>query len=682
MAVYYVYSGAGGSNNGSSWANAFTTLTTAFATEVAGDTLYVAHDHAESAAGITLTSSGTITTPTKVVCVDRSGSVPPVSADRRMTAQVSSTTNTNITLSGCTHYDGIIFNCGAGSTSSALLILAATTNICLRFDNCSLRLGITGGGTSGIYVGGSAGSLGGTYVELNNTTMSFASTTHTVNVNGTLKWRNTPSALIGAAVPADLFVPWPSRGAWIECIGVDFSAAGSGKTILRSNGITQGVTSRFIDCKLDASVTKASVPVGHGAIWIDFVRSSATGNYAVYSQNITGVLTEETTIVRAGGASDGTTPIACKIVTTAWCNYTTPFECPPIAIWNDTTGSAVTATVEGIWGGGAVPLDNEIWLEVEYLGDASSPQGSFVNDGMADLLATAAAQTSSSETWGGSTTAFKLAVTFTAQQKGLIYCRVRCAKVSSTFYIDPIVTLSSAAALDGLSGLTGAWSMSRDLLTTFAGGSRFTLNSGNVSSLNDQSGNSRHLAQATTNQQPPTATANSRTVIDFGGVEDSLAGAAISNFISNNAGYIIASAIVDAVTTNNASSSGNDMIFCDTGGFIGFHLKNNASVYTGHAYNYDGTDDKTTNTSFPIGTAVVIEWKHEGGNILGRINGGSWDTVASGNTSTMTGLLQIGKSFGAVWTDYRFFEMAAFNTVPGTTTQNNLKDNFMAWCGA
>ena len=47
MAIYYVYSGAGGSNNGSSWANAFTTLTTAFATEVAGDTLYVAHDHAE-----------------------------------------------------------------------------------------------------------------------------------------------------------------------------------------------------------------------------------------------------------------------------------------------------------------------------------------------------------------------------------------------------------------------------------------------------------------------------------------------------------------------------------------------------------------------------------------------------------------------------------------------------------
>src|SRR4029077_18258117 len=119
-----------------------------------------------------------------------------------------------------------------------------------------------------------------------------------------------------------------------------------------------------------------------------FVRSSASGNYAIYRSRLGGVLTEETTIVRTGGASDGTTPLAWKVVTTTSCLYSAPFECPLIAIWNDTTGSVVTATVEGIWGGGAVPLDNDIWLDCEYLGDASSPQGSFVNDGTANLLTT------------------------------------------------------------------------------------------------------------------------------------------------------------------------------------------------------------------------------------------------------------------------------------------------------
>jgi hypothetical protein len=446
MASYYVYSGAAGSNNGSSWANAFTTLATAFVTEVAGDTLYVAHDHNEATSNPSLTSSGTITSPTKVICVDRAGSVPPVSADRRTTAQVSSTTNTNLSMEGCTHYDGIIFTAGAGSTSSANLILLGTDNTWLRFDNCSLRLGITGASGSKILLGGASGNGGGTLVELNNTTLSFASTASTTGVSfvGKMKWRNTTSALIGAQVPTNLFTfTTGQRGGAIECIGVDLSAMGSGKNICNIASASQGATARFMDCKLDAAVTKSTTPTGHGAIVIDFVRTGATGvNYTFHHQDITGTLTEETTIVRTGGATDGTTPIAWKVVTTTSCNYSTPFECPLIAIWNDTTGSSKTATVEGVWGGGAVPNDDDIWLDVEYLGSSSSPQGSFVNDGKANLLATAAGQTSSSETWGGSTTKFKLGVTFTPQQKGWIYSRVKCAKASSTFYIDPLVTLT------------------------------------------------------------------------------------------------------------------------------------------------------------------------------------------------------------------------------------------------
>ncbi len=441
MAVYYVYSGAGGSNNGSSWANAFTTLTTAFATEVAGDTLYVAHDHAESTgAAITLTSSGTVSNPTKIVCVDRAGTVPPVSADRRATATVATSGAFNMTLTGCAHYDGIIFNCGTGSSTANLILCAAANNM-LRFDNCSLRLVNTAAAAT-LYVGGSAGSLGATCVELNNTTMSFAAATQTVNIVNVLKWRNTASALLGT-MPNNLFTPTSQRGGLVDCAGVDLSAAGSGKVIALSNGTFQGFQFRFLDCKLNASVTKASAQVGFGSGDVDFIRSGSSGvNYAAYRLAMAGALNEETTIVRTGGASDGTTAIAWKIDTSANSNYSTPFECPPIAIWNDTTGSAVTATVEGIWGGGAVPNDDDVWLDVEYLGDASSPMGSFINDGKANLLASAAGQTSSSESWGGSTTKFKLGVSFTAQQKGWVYARVKCAKTSSTFYIDPLVTLT------------------------------------------------------------------------------------------------------------------------------------------------------------------------------------------------------------------------------------------------
>jgi hypothetical protein len=438
MAAYYVYSGAGGSNNGSSWANAFTTLTAAFVTEAAGDTLYVAHDHSESTAGaVTLTSSGTAINVTKIVCVNRAGSVPPVSADRRATAQVATTGANSITLNGIAHYDGIIFSAGS-STNSASILVTQTQGTFHRFDNCSLRIAGTNA-VQGITLG--AAGVGGDYVEFNNTTVSFGHTSANITAYAKFKWRNTPSALLGT-IPTTLFVPSGSRGGSVECVGVDFSAAGSGKQIVGA-GASQSGAFTFVDCKFDAAATLSIVPGSAGAADPDFIRCGSSGvNYTIRRHRSTGLLTEETTIVRTGGASDGTTPIAWKIITTTDSNYSMPFECPPIAIWNDTAGSPVTATVEGIWGGGAVPNDDDVWLDVEYLGDASSPQGSFVNDGKADLLATAAGQASSTETWGGSTTKFKLGVSFTPQQKGWVYARVKCVKPSSTFYIDPLVTLT------------------------------------------------------------------------------------------------------------------------------------------------------------------------------------------------------------------------------------------------
>jgi len=436
MALLYVWSGAAGAGTGANWANAFTTLAASTTPENAGDTIYVAHDHSELTATATLNFSGTVSNPTKIVCVDRGGSVPPVAADRRATAVIATSANGSIATNGFTHYDGIIFITG-NSTGIASHQIANSASQRIRFDNCSFRIGSTGNGRVGI-----ASASASCYVELNNCTMSFSAVGQGIDLGGDIKWSNTPSALIGTAVPTILFAPVTGRGGDLECIGVDLSAAGSGKTLVGSNANASGTKIRLIDCKIDAAVTKSAVPAAHGATEVDFIRTGATGNYRVFSHRLTGTLQEETTVVRSGGASDGTTAIAWKIDTTANCNYSMSFECPPIAIWNDTTGSSVTATVEGIWGGGAVPNDDEVWLDVEYLADASSPQGSFIDDGKASLLTTAAAQTSSTESWGGSTTKFKLAVSFTPQQKGWLYARVKCAKAASTFYVDPLITLT------------------------------------------------------------------------------------------------------------------------------------------------------------------------------------------------------------------------------------------------
>ncbi len=443
MTAYYVRSGAGGAANGTSWANAYTKLATAFATHAAGDIYYVSEDHAETtASSVTLTCNGTINAPTFIICADHAGSVPPVAADLRATATIASTPNNNITFQGCGHYNGISFRSGSGAASSANIIILDNSNDWHRFDNCDFQLLITAGASS-MYIGcGPSLNLTGTYVELNNTTFKFSATSHLFRFGGGLvKWRNTPSALSGTLPSSNLFIP-VANGGVVECNGVDLSAF-SGNIVSTGSSFTDFIF-RFIDCKLHASATKTNGAfTGLGAIGIDFLRCNSSGvNYSIYNQRYGGTLTDETTIVRTGGASDATTPIAWKVVTTSGSSYSAPFECPPIAIWNDTTGSSKTATIQGIWGGGAVPNDDEIYVELEYLGDASSPQASFVNDGKVSILSTAAGQTAGSGTWGGSTTKFSLDVSFTAQQKGWIYARVKCAKASSTFYIDPLITLT------------------------------------------------------------------------------------------------------------------------------------------------------------------------------------------------------------------------------------------------
>lgn len=442
MTAYYVRSGAAGAGTGADWANAYTTLTAAFSGKAAGDIFYVSEDHSESTAGtLTLQTPGTASNPCYVICVNHLGSVPPVSADLRTTAQVATSANNSISFNNAgTVYIGIKFIAGNG-TGNPFINIATAANSFTKFINCSLQIGSTG--AAGSISIGNSGSTGACYTEWVNTTVSFANTGQVINVAGTLRWYDTASALLNT-IPSTLFAFIANRGGDLECRGVDFSAAGSGKTIVGNTvSAATSVRAMFMDCKINASATFAATPSAHAQIVIDAVRTGASGvNYNQNRTRYAGTLIEETTVVLTGGASDGTTPLAWRIDTTANAHWGMPFEAPPIAIWNDTTGSLVNAAVQGIWGGGAVPNNDEIWLEVEYLGSSSSPLASFAHDSKADVLASAAGQTAGSGTWGGSTTKFKLDASFTPQQKGWILVRVKAAKASSTFYIDPKVTLT------------------------------------------------------------------------------------------------------------------------------------------------------------------------------------------------------------------------------------------------
>jgi hypothetical protein len=435
MASYYVWSGATGAGTGANWANAYTSLITANSGKVAGDVFFLAHDHAETAASsASIVFLGTADNLTKVICVDRAGSVPPVSADRRATAQYSATGSFTMIFLGSVHFDGLILNGGTGV--NATIGFGGGAGDTFRLDNCAINLRGNGAGVANLNFGTTAN---GYLVELNNTTISYAMAANYTYVYGHLRWNNTPNAISGV-VPNRLFMQPASRGSHVEVNGVDLSFIDT--TIVEDVAGAQAGTYKFNDCKLHGSVLRSPASLSSSSVELLYTRcSSGVGNSNLYKANRFGTLDIETTVIRTGGASDNTTPVAWKVVSSAVNNYSLPFTCPPISIWNDTVGSAVTATIE-CTGSSPTATDAQVWLELEYLGDSASMRGFFVNDGATDLLATPVTQTVSGAAWGGGTNPFKLAVTFTPQQRGWIYARVKVGKPSSTVYIDPMVTLS------------------------------------------------------------------------------------------------------------------------------------------------------------------------------------------------------------------------------------------------
>jgi len=172
---------------------------------------------------------------------------------------------------------------------------------------------------------------------------------------------------------------------------------------------------------------------------------SADTNYRIAEHCYEGDLVQETTIVRTGGASDGTTSLAWNMTSSAGSTFWTPFYSPWISGWLDSTGSK-TFTGQIVHDSVTNLQNDEVWLEVEYLGDGSFPLSTFADDRMADILATAADQSTTGDTW--TTTGLTnpntqdLSVTVTVNEKGPWRARFCLAKPSYTIYCCPKIDIT------------------------------------------------------------------------------------------------------------------------------------------------------------------------------------------------------------------------------------------------
>lgn len=388
MALKYLYSGAGGAATGADWANAYLTFAVALAGMAAGDTLYVAQDHSETTAGaIAATSTGTITAPNIIRCVNRAGSVPPVSADLTSGAIVANTGANSITFQGYANCDGIEFRCSDGS-NTASIVFGGGAATRWRLGSSSKLTIVSTGANCRISMGSTAAVAYNN--EWDGVVVKFGAVGQGISLHGgKFHWRGGSIDPAGSAPTSLTFaVALFQNVAIFE--GVDLSHMGSGKTL----GATNTSDILFKDCKINAAVTYATTPtVLGGRIW--FSRTSGTGiSYDTRQYLYAGTEVAVVNVIRTNGSLS-----SHKIDTTANAKFIQPYRALPLAIYNSATGSNRTVTLYGIANTAAMPLDDGLWMDVEYMGSGASPLGTVKTTAKADVLATGTALVANTSAW-------------------------------------------------------------------------------------------------------------------------------------------------------------------------------------------------------------------------------------------------------------------------------------------
>jgi hypothetical protein len=242
-----------------------------------------------------------------------------------------------------------------------------------------------------------------------------------------------------------------------------------------------------------------------------------------------------------------------------------------------------------------------------------------------------------------------------------------------------------SSPFSGLAGVTGVWSMSRVLVTGYAG-QLYATTASNVSTLYDQSGtgtggNHDFTDGGASGRRPGVVNTgpNSIPAAQFNGTSNYLETlAAISAYIAAAAAFTIISFIPRAIRVNNATVYLNDFLFGDRGQFSGNYLRNDSP--TANVFNWD-TAAKSQASVIALNTAYVMTLRHDSGVLYGGVNGVETAGVASGNTGTMTGVLGLcGRATQYSQSDV--FEAATFNVVPSATARASLVGNFRTWIGA
>jgi hypothetical protein len=475
-----------------------------------GNDFYLADNSAEVTSAITALNLGTLTSPIRFFSVDHTQPLPATPSTLKPGASITCSAASTNALGLCTtanlaqYWYGVTFNATGSVATNPTVSIGVSGNLYLRLEACTFQLGSGSNAAGCISIGG--GSNGGAWIDLVNCVFNLSNAGQNVAWGGAqITWRNTPDPVFTNVIPTNAFRFWQGNPGTFLFEGIDFTSLGANTMfgLVQTGGV---VTVK--NCKMHSgAVTGNLQTLAQGNTQIDIVASdsgSAESRNERYNQN--GTLLTSAQVVRTGGATDGTTPVSHAYTQSAFARTYKPFNGIPLVIWNDVIGASRTLTVYGIAvGGSATVFNNQVWIDVEYMGDASTPNASRVSTGVATDLSAQASYSGDASPWdsalplrqnshvysvgnalavasnpgrvfliftGGTSagsepggyasatdgsgafpdgsavayamTRFKMSVSFTAQQKGYVtvYPKAGNFNLANPFYLDPLVVLS------------------------------------------------------------------------------------------------------------------------------------------------------------------------------------------------------------------------------------------------
>ena len=151
----------------------------------------------------------------------------------------------------------------------------------------------------------------------------------------------------------------------------------------------------------------------------------------------------------------------------------------------------------------------------------------------------------------------------------------------------------------------------------------------------------------------------------------------MADFLSVDHGYMIVRFAITAPPGNDSATAvANPALVAPSveAPTMGIYIKDSGAgpPYVAQIVNVDGDgEDVVDLPGVGLGTYHTAEWRHEGGQLYGRIDGGAWTQVASGDTTALSASGRLGHS----WASFvgTIVAVAIYDAVPPPSTMDAIQ---------